>query len=133
MTYWLATTRQVSKPTHLIGLVSPSSRSFSITLSTTERPVANESEPLIVSFGLALQQIIDVVSGSFIRSPIFFLFCPYFPLLLVSVSPHYSPISLSFSELFQFRSKKRAKLTGSAAMAFFLCLFTPCFPCSSLF
>lgn len=27
-----------------------------------ERPVANESEPLEVKFGLTLQQIIDVVS-----------------------------------------------------------------------
>lgn len=27
-----------------------------------ERPVANESEPLIVSFGISLQQIIDMVS-----------------------------------------------------------------------
>lgn len=27
-----------------------------------ERPVANESEPLLLSFGLTLQQIIDVVS-----------------------------------------------------------------------
>jgi hypothetical protein len=27
-----------------------------------ERPVANESEPILVSFGLTLQQIIDVVS-----------------------------------------------------------------------
>ncbi|GIY30749.1 neur_chan_LBD domain-containing protein [Caerostris extrusa] len=26
-----------------------------------ERPVANESEPLLISFGLTLQQIIDVV------------------------------------------------------------------------
>ena len=39
-----------------------------------ERPVANESEPIVVSFGLSLQQIIDVVSISggimlaFIRS-----------------------------------------------------------------
>lgn len=28
-----------------------------------ERPVANESEPLIVSFGISLQQIIDMVSA----------------------------------------------------------------------
>lgn len=27
-----------------------------------ERPVSNESEPLLISFGLTLQQIIDVVS-----------------------------------------------------------------------
>ncbi|KAH6932566.1 hypothetical protein HPB50_007611 [Hyalomma asiaticum] len=31
--------------------------------NTLERPVLNESEPLILSFGLTLQQIIDVVSG----------------------------------------------------------------------
>ncbi|CAG9136630.1 unnamed protein product [Plutella xylostella] len=30
--------------------------------NTLERPVANESEPLEVRFGLTLQQIIDVVS-----------------------------------------------------------------------
>lgn len=30
-----------------------------------ERPVYNESEPMIVSFGLTLQQIIDIVSHSF--------------------------------------------------------------------
>ncbi|KAH9376530.1 hypothetical protein HPB48_006615 [Haemaphysalis longicornis] len=30
--------------------------------NTLERPVLNESEPLILSFGLTLQQIIDVVS-----------------------------------------------------------------------
>lgn len=30
--------------------------------NTLERPVANESEPVVVSFGLTLQQIIDVVS-----------------------------------------------------------------------
>ncbi|GBL75982.1 hypothetical protein AVEN_234300-1 [Araneus ventricosus] len=29
-----------------------------------ERPVANESEPLLISFGLTLQQIIDVVSNA---------------------------------------------------------------------
>jgi len=33
------------------------------TYNTLERPVANESEPLEVKFGLTLQQIIDVVSG----------------------------------------------------------------------
>lgn len=32
------------------------------TYNTLERPVANESEPLEVKFGLTLQQIIDVVS-----------------------------------------------------------------------
>lgn len=30
--------------------------------NTLERPVANESDPLVVKFGLTLQQIIDVVS-----------------------------------------------------------------------
>jgi hypothetical protein len=30
--------------------------------NTLERPVANESEPLEVKFGITLQQIIDVVS-----------------------------------------------------------------------
>lgn len=34
--------------------------------NTLERPVYNESEPLIVSFGLTLQQIIDIVSRSFL-------------------------------------------------------------------
>ncbi|RWS14600.1 hypothetical protein B4U79_05491 [Dinothrombium tinctorium] len=29
--------------------------------NTMERPVLNESEPVLVSFGLTLQQIIDVV------------------------------------------------------------------------
>jgi nicotinic acetylcholine receptor len=29
--------------------------------NTLERPVANESEPVVVSFGLTLMQIIDVV------------------------------------------------------------------------
>lgn len=33
-----------------------------------ERPVANESEPLLISFGLTLQQIIDVVSTIFVES-----------------------------------------------------------------
>jgi len=33
------------------------------TYNTLERPVANESEPLEVKFGLTLQQIIDVVSA----------------------------------------------------------------------
>lgn len=32
------------------------------TYNTLERPVANESEPLEVRFGITLQQIIDVVS-----------------------------------------------------------------------
>lgn len=32
------------------------------TYNTLERPVANESDPLLVKFGLTLQQIIDVVS-----------------------------------------------------------------------
>ena len=32
--------------------------------NTLERPVANESDPVIVSFGLTLMQIIDVVRGS---------------------------------------------------------------------
>lgn len=32
------------------------------TYNTLERPVANESDPLVVKFGLTLQQIIDVVS-----------------------------------------------------------------------
>lgn len=32
------------------------------TYNNLERPVANESEPLLLSFGLTLQQIIDVVS-----------------------------------------------------------------------
>ena len=31
--------------------------------NTLERPVANESEPVVVSFGLTLMQIIDVVRG----------------------------------------------------------------------
>lgn len=35
------------------------------TYNTLERPVANESEPLSVKFGLTLQQIIDVVSFRF--------------------------------------------------------------------
>lgn len=33
--------------------------------NTLERPVANESEPLQLSFGLMLMQIIDVVSNVF--------------------------------------------------------------------
>lgn len=33
------------------------------TYNVLERPVANESEPLEVKFGLTLQQIIDVVSS----------------------------------------------------------------------
>lgn len=32
------------------------------TYNALERPVANESDPLVVKFGLTLQQIIDVVS-----------------------------------------------------------------------
>lgn len=36
--------------------------------NTLERPVANESEPLEVKFGLTLQQIIDVVSDHFLSS-----------------------------------------------------------------
>lgn len=32
--------------------------------NTLERPVANESDPLVVKFGLTLQQIIDVVSAT---------------------------------------------------------------------
>lgn len=38
------------------------------TYNTLERPVANESEPLEVKFGLTLQQIIDVVSGEILKS-----------------------------------------------------------------
>ncbi|GIY75306.1 neur_chan_LBD domain-containing protein [Caerostris darwini] len=34
-----------------------------------ERPVANESEPLLISFGLTLQQIIDVVSNTSLALP----------------------------------------------------------------
>lgn len=30
-----------------------------------ERPVANESKPIIVKFGITLQQIIDIVSNTF--------------------------------------------------------------------
>lgn len=37
------------------------------TYNTLERPVANESDPLVVKFGLTLQQIIDVVSVDFQR------------------------------------------------------------------
>lgn len=36
-----------------------------------ERPVANESEPLEVKFGLTLQQIIDVVSFTLERKKIY--------------------------------------------------------------
>jgi len=32
------------------------------TYNVLERPVGNESEPLVLSFGLTLMQIIDVVS-----------------------------------------------------------------------
>lgn len=35
-----------------------------------ERPVFNESEPLTLTFGLTLQQIIDVVSNFFISNNI---------------------------------------------------------------
>ena len=35
------------------------------TYNLLERPVANESDPLTVRFGLTLQQIIDVVSFCF--------------------------------------------------------------------
>lgn len=35
------------------------------TYNLLERPVANESDPLTVRFGLTLQQIIDVVSFIF--------------------------------------------------------------------
>jgi hypothetical protein len=38
------------------------------TYNTLERPVANESEPLEVKFGLTLQQIIDVVSFNVINT-----------------------------------------------------------------
>ena len=34
-----------------------------------ERPVANESEPIVISFGISLQQIIDVVSSTLLRLP----------------------------------------------------------------
>lgn len=33
------------------------------TYNVLERPVGNESDPLVLSFGLTLMQIIDVVSG----------------------------------------------------------------------
>lgn len=39
-----------------------------------ERPVANESEPLEVKFGLTLQQIIDVVSTAFYKNFTLILF-----------------------------------------------------------
>ena len=42
--------------------------------NTLERPVTNESEPVVVSFGLTLQQIIDVVSIIDLHSPIVFYF-----------------------------------------------------------
>ena len=35
-----------------------------------ERPVYNESDPLVLTFGLTLQQIIDVVSFIFLIIPI---------------------------------------------------------------
>ena len=35
-----------------------------------ERPVYNESDPLVLTFGLTLQQIIDVVSFIFLITPI---------------------------------------------------------------
>ena len=35
-----------------------------------ERPVANESEPIVISFGISLQQIIDVVSDDPHTKPI---------------------------------------------------------------
>lgn len=47
--------------------------------NTLERPVANESEPLSVKFGLTLQQIIDVVS--FIKK--IFLFTTNIPTLFI--------------------------------------------------
>lgn len=34
--------------------------------NTLERPVVNESDPLQLSFGLTLMQIIDVVSSAFL-------------------------------------------------------------------
>lgn len=37
------------------------------TYNTLERPVANESDPLEVKFGLTLQQIIDVVSPHLLK------------------------------------------------------------------
>lgn len=51
----------------IIGcLAGPNEKRLLINLlhsyNTLERPVSNESEPVIVTFGLTLQQIIDVVS-----------------------------------------------------------------------
>lgn len=42
--------------------------------NTLERPVANESEPLQLSFGLMLMQIIDVVSTSLKTAMLYFQF-----------------------------------------------------------
>lgn len=43
--------------------------------NTLERPVVNESDPLQISFGLTLMQIIDVVSITFILA--FYVYAIY--------------------------------------------------------
>ena len=39
-------------------------RDLMVDYDNLERPVVNESHPLVVTFGVTLQQIIDVVSNS---------------------------------------------------------------------
>lgn len=66
--------------------------------NTLERPVANESEPLEVKFGLTLQQIIDVVSLQSTAKPQTYL---YFVIELILCSGQ-SVCALWFNREVQF-------------------------------
>lgn len=65
-----------------------------------ERPVANESEPLEVKFGLTLQQIIDVVS----------MLCVAF--LIVQLSLVYVQLLCLYYMTDEPLSKYRSSITG---------------------
>lgn len=68
-----------------------------------ERPVANESDPLEVRFGLTLQQIIDVVSWQCLRSFFFFWIRFSFKFKLLALSPIFI-LSTSFRHDFRENS-----------------------------
>ena len=49
-------------------------RDLMVDYDNLERPVVNESHPLLVTFGITLQQIIDVVSNAYEKYQLFLIF-----------------------------------------------------------
>ena len=48
-------------------------RDLMVDYDNLERPVVNESHPLLVTFGITLQQIIDVVSNAYENYQVFLI------------------------------------------------------------